>query len=206
MKYIVYSDEVGYGAWAGPVVVCSLLAPAHPCYDVKDSKMLTAKERRKIFDYIVHHYDYCVCWSDAHEIDKYGLRHATDKALKFSWDYLYSKHKSIFCGQSLFNNAMDIILDGKYIPQSYHRITNLINGDKRNQMIAYASIVAKEIRDRLMIQIHKTYPKYCWNTNVGYGTKKHFEAINLYGITQFHRRSYKPIAKLISDGNEDLYI
>ncbi len=135
--------------------------------------------RKKLFYEIISKYKFSLTWSHSWEIDSLGLRVATDKAILQS------------C--SMFEGVEKVILDGRYIPKSEHNITSLIKGDQNNLMISYASIIAKEMRDNYMHNLDKLHQKYAWNSNVGYGTKIHREAIEIYGITKFHRKSYKPL-------------
>ncbi len=85
-------------------------------------------------------------------------------------------------------NIIYIFSDKTYGIPNYWKIIK--KGDSKSFVIAYASVIAKVARDKLMISLHKKYPKYGWETNVGYGTKKHVEAIKKYGITKIHRKSF----------------
>ena len=201
MNYCIYTDEVGYGAWAGPVVVCSVLSQICQNSPVQDSKMLNSTARKQKYTKLCISTTYAITWSHAHEIDRLGLRKATDKAIINSWDLLYQQNKNhnIFCKSlDLFNNhhKVKVVLDGRYIPQHFqYDVSNLISGDRNNQCIANASILAKETRDKYMKMLSKIYPEYLWDQNVGYGTRQHINAIQSHGITNFHRKSYKPLQK-----------
>ncbi|QEK37997.1 ribonuclease HII [Candidatus Cytomitobacter indipagum] len=197
-EYCIYTDEVGYGSWAGPVVVCSILYEKIDNYEVRDSKSLTKNMRNNTFHKIRNKYDFALSWSHAHDIDKFGLRVATDDAIRKSWNMLKNKYNKLNKNSQLSSknvNKMNILLDGKYIPKTIHNVISLVNGDKNNLMISYASIIAKESRDFYMKQLGQFYCKYSWESNVGYGTKNHIDAINEFGITKFHRKSYKPLRK-----------
>ncbi len=133
-----------------------------------------------MFYEIISNYKFVLSWSHSFEIDKLGLRVSTDKAIIQLCD--------------MCENIEEVLLDGNYVPKSNYNIKSLVKGDKNNLMISYASIIAKEVRDNYMRRIAEIYPQYMWNSNVGYGTKAHIEAIKKYGVTKFHRLSYKPLS------------
>ncbi|WP_281284194.1 ribonuclease HII [Candidatus Cytomitobacter primus] len=197
----MYTDEVGYGAWAGPVVVCSVLsqevANAQIKDSIRDSKSLTKNARYKLLHVIKQKHMFAIAWLHAVDIDKFGLRVATDKAIVQSWSILLSRYKLNVQTNLFGERLLDIVIDGKYIPKTEHNVKSIINGDKNNLMISYASIIAKETRDAYMCELHKIYKEYSWNSNVGYGTIKHRDAIAAYGVTKHHRKSYKPLQKYI---------
>ncbi len=118
------------------------------------------------------------------EIDNQNINIAT----KFAVTRAYKK----------FNNLNTIIkIDGKKIFEFKKNTHFLIKGDQKSIAIASASILAKVFRDEIMEYLDYYYPEYGWKSNVGYGTKKHLQAIKKFGITKFHRKSFKPIAKFI---------
>jgi ribonuclease HII len=94
-----------------------------------------------------------------------------------------------------------IIIDGKFIPEDLKefQVSSLIKADDKINQVSAASIIAKVFRDKLISRLHFFENKYGWNKNAGYGTKNHLEAINKYGISPFHRKTYQPISRLIKE-------
>ncbi|MFH0755216.1 MAG: ribonuclease HII [bacterium] len=200
IEYIVGVDEVGRGPLAGPVAVCAfktykffkktfLLNQGNFIFDknneIKDSKKLTAKKRKEIFDKLVFLkkeklIDFFVCYESARKIDKIGLSKAIKNCLNKAIDKLKLEPEKCL-----------ILLDGglkaseKFINQK-----TIIKGDEKEKNIAFASIIAKVSRDVLMCKIAKKYPKYSFEINKGYGTKKHCEAIKKNGLCFEHRKSF----------------
>ena len=172
-------DEVGRGSLAGPLVVASVIFKDYRKIpnNIKDSKQTTLKQRKCLFEKIINNAYIGTGCVDANFIDKVGISKATEIAIK----------------QSIVNNVCrkDIILiDGNIKLNLKYDFRNIVKGDCNYVSIAAASIVAKFIRDIIMDLKSIEYPVYCWNKNKGYGTKEHLLAIKLYGITNFHRKSY----------------
>ena len=99
--------------------------------------------------------------------------------------------------KSLNINAEMVIVDGINIPKINTNVKAIKNGDNKSISIASASIIAKVLRDKLMEKLSNKYPRFFWEQNSGYGTKKHIENIKIFGITPHHRKSFKPILKVI---------
>ena len=176
-------DEAGRGPLAGPVVAASVMLPEDRCIiGVNDSKKLTAKKREELYEYIMKYAIVGVGMMDNNEIDQWNILTATKKAMR----------EAVLA----MNPKPDYILvDG---PITIYANTNqepIINGDAKSMSIAAASIVAKVTRDKIMEDLHEIMPIYGWNTNKGYGTKEHREAIKIYGPSMFHRRSFKGVAE-----------
>ncbi len=172
-------DEVGRGALAGPIVVASVTFKDYRNipYSIKDSKQTNFKKRKNIFKQILNNAYVGVGCIDAKLIDKLGISKATEMAIK----------------QSIMSNACRkdlILIDGNIKLNFDYRYRNIVKGDCNYVSIAAASIVAKYIRDNIMIIKNHFFPYYKWDKNKGYGTKDHLLAIKLYGITDFHRKSY----------------
>lgn len=173
-------DEAGRGPLAGPVFAAAVIWPQNLMIDeIRDSKKLNEKQRFKLHTLIEEKaLDYAVSLVSETEIDKINILNASILAM----------HKSLFELKYDFNF---ILVDGKKF-KAYHDIEfeTIVKGDDKYQSIAAASILAKYYRDEYMLRIHEIYPQYGWNTNKGYPTKKHIEAIQKYGITEFHRKSF----------------
>jgi len=185
-KYVIGVDEVGYGAWAGPITVAGAVffkGWGHP--DVKDSKALTAKQREMALNQVILP---AVVWhmvsnASSESIDTCGvidvLRNLTVKVLTAC--------------MGLYPDSI-AILDGDWAPVM-PRIMAFPKADSLVPAVSAASIIAKVTRDRAMVELSKTYPGYFLQKNVGYGTPKHQEGLDKLGPCQIHRRSYRPVAK-----------
>jgi ribonuclease HII len=184
--YVIGIDEVGRGSWAGPVVVGAYVFSKNSKVipQVNDSKKLTFKQRSKLYTKLKSEL-YVITYSDVYEIDKYNILEATRLAINKAFHKLNLK-KSVAFIDGYFKEVFDF------------ECKTIIKGDEKHYSIAAASIMAKVYRDNLMINLSKKYPNYSFETNVGYGTKKHRDALLKYGVTDIHRRSYKPIRQLLS--------
>ncbi len=177
---IIGMDEVGRGAWAGPLVVGAVALDGE-VGGLADSKTLKKSDREALAEQIKKRAKFVgLGWVSASEVDDLGLTAAT----------------SLACERALENAPSDvkIIIDGKinYLPNRKYAHT-LIDGDSLEPAISAASIVAKVARDEYMVKLSHEYPDYNFDKHVGYGTKLHREAIQLHGLTPIHRWSYKPL-------------
>ncbi len=173
-------DEAGRGCLAGPVVAAAVILPKnfrHPV--LNDSKQLTAKQRNILREEIVQTaLAWNVAFVDNHEIDKMNILRASIKAMHLAVDGLSRKPQFL-------------LIDGNcFFPYKDIKHKTIIKGDGLFFPIAAASVLAKTFRDDYMEKIHKEYPHYGWNTNKGYATSIHRQAIYRYGITPYHRRSF----------------
>jgi ribonuclease HII len=173
-------DEVGRGCLAGPVVASAVILPHDFDYDiVKDSKKLSEKKRKEAYELIKEHaIDYSIEFISSEYIDEHNILQSTMKAMHNSLDNLKVKPNHL-------------LVDGDYFNQ-YNETphTCVIKGDNTYYSIAAASILAKVTRDEYMKEQHLLHPKYSWDTNKGYGSKVHREAIIEHGITPQHRDSF----------------
>lgn len=177
-------DEAGRGCLAGPVYAAAVVLPMNfenPF--INDSKQLSEKKRTELRDVIQNNaLDYAVASVDNVEIDKINILNASILAM----------HKAIDGLKRV--KPEHLLVDGnrfklyKGIPH-----TCIVHGDAIYQSIAAASILAKTYRDEFMVKINKEFPYYKWNENMGYPTKAHREAIAKYGVTPYHRLSYRLI-------------
>ena len=172
-------DEAGRGPLAGPVCAAAVILPEGLIIEeINDSKKLTEKKREKLFDVIIEKavaYSIQFCYPDV--IDSINIRQATHKAMENAVNGLSIKPEHIFI------DGNDNIPFG--IPYTY-----IVKGDAKSQTIAAASILAKVSRDRLMVELDAEYPQYGFSKHKGYGTKAHMEAIQKYGVSEVHRKSF----------------
>ena len=176
-------DEAGRGCLAGPVVAAAVILPKN--FDaslVNDSKQLSAKARDEAAIIIKEQaLAYAIAAIDHLTIDKINILKASILAMHHAVDQLKRKPKLLLIDGNRFYNY----------PGIPHQC--IIDGDAIYASIAAASILAKTFRDEIMQGLHEEYPLYLWNKNKGYATKDHKEAINEYGITPYHRRTYAPV-------------
>lgn len=187
-RYHVGIDEVGRGPLAGPVVVCALSVPATFDFTltegIKDSKKLTEKKRKewviKIDAWKEHGLRYKFTSIDASVIDEKGITFAITSALNESLNALQLPKAETL-----------VLLDGGLkAPAEYIHQETIIKGDEKEAVIAMASIVAKVFRDDFMCELDKEYPEYGLAIHKGYGTAKHREAIQKFGMSNIHRRTW----------------
>ncbi|MGI6478683.1 MAG: ribonuclease HII [Salinivirgaceae bacterium] len=180
-KFEVGCDEAGRGCLAGPVVAAAVIISNnfdHPF--LNDSKQLSHKEREEVRVFIEQNaIDYAVAFVDRETIDKINILNASILCMHRALDMLKIRPEFI-------------IVDGnRFKPYGEVKYKTIVKGDAQFKSIAAASILAKTARDRFMDKIALEYPEYLWNKNKGYPTVKHREAIKQYGITKYHRRSFK---------------
>jgi ribonuclease HII len=180
-------DEVGRGCLAGPLLVVAALATEALPDGLKDSKLLSRKQREEILSMLSSCCDFGEGWVAAAEIDKYGL----SRALKLG-AMRALRNINAEAGQ-------EIILDGKfnYLPRKFTNSRAIIGGDNLVPIVSAASIYAKVTRDRFMFSLAKKYPEYDLESHVGYGTKTHMLALSSMGAVKYvHRYSFSPVAQL----------
>jgi ribonuclease HII len=180
-------DEVGRGCLAGPLLVIAARSIGDLPTELKDSKLLSRKQREQILNKINICCRFGEGWVSAIEIDKYGL----SKALRLG------------TMRALNNLEVEtnetIILDGKvnYLPKRFKRGQTLVDADSLIPIVSAASVYAKVIRDRFMIDLAVKYPNYKFEHHVGYGTKAHMLALKSHGALKYiHRQSFMPIINL----------
>ncbi len=174
-------DEAGRGSLAGPVVAAAVILPTTFTNDViNDSKQLTEKKRNELRTIIENEaISWSVAFVDNVEIDKLNI---------FKASYL-AMHKAI---KQLQIKPEHLLIDGnRFIKYNNIPHTCIVKGDSKYLSIAAASILAKTHRDEYMLKIHNEFPIYEWNKNKAYATKSHRAAIEKYGITKYHRKSFR---------------
>ena len=171
-------DEVGRGPLCGPVVCCGIIMPTDDIIEgIDDSKKLSEKKREALYDLILKKaISVKICSRDSEEIDKLNILVATRRCMEDCINGLDVKPDFVL------TDAMKLDIDIPYVP--------IVKGDLRSYTIGAASIVAKVYRDRLMKEYSKIYPQYDLDSNKGYGTKKHIEAIKEYGPCPIHRKTF----------------
>jgi ribonuclease HII len=187
MGSLVGVDEVGRGCLAGPLLVVAARATSELPNGLKDSKLLSRKQREEILNMLSICCKFGEGWVKCSEIDKYGL----SKALK-----LGSRRALDNLGVGINEG---IILDGKfnYLPKKYKNSRAVIKADNLVPIVSAASIYAKVTRDRYMFNLAKQYPGYLFENHVGYGTKAHMLALRELGALKYvHRHTFLPVANL----------
>jgi len=172
-------DEVGYGAIAGPLLVCGVV-PRFPFPDFKDSKKYDEAARVKVYpDAIVAAKDYEIRWADNLAVDEIGLRNV--------WHDLVAQ---VIEALRFRNGYLHAIVDGGVQPRRVPYCTALVKGDTLDTVIAAASIIAKVTRDGLMEELDEFFPGYDMARHKGYGTPEHFDAVRRLGATSIHRNLF----------------
>lgn len=187
-------DEVGRGAVAGPIVVAAVILPVNFQSNlIKDSKKLSFKQREKAYQLIIDSaLDYAITIIDLETIERINPKKASIKGMEIAFSQL-----NIVPNVCLVDFEKPVFLEFQGVSHS------LIKGDQKSINIAAASILAKVLRDRIMINYHQDYPNYQFDINKGYYTKFHAENLKKYGISQIHRKSYLPIKKIIEKENQE---
>lgn len=183
-------DEAGRGCLAGPVVAAVVILPKRYRNPIlNDSKKLTRLQREMLREEIMRK---ALAWNiamvDNHEIDRLNILRATYKAMHLAIEGLNRKPELL-------------LIDGNnFIPFKDIPFKTIVQGDAKFMSIAAASVLAKTFRDDYMIKLHEQFPGYGWNSNKGYPTQEHRDAIAKVGITDYHRRTFK-----LGDSQLDLF-
>ena len=187
-SWIAGIDEVGRGPLAGPVVASAVILPeTFYLPGINDSKKLSEAKREQFYERII---DEAIAIGTGvihnDEIDDINIYQATKKAMISAVSQLSQQP------DHLLIDAMELDVP---IPQ-----LSIIKGDAKSISISAASIVAKVTRDRMMKEYAKEYPHYGFEKNMGYGTSVHLDALDTYGLTPWHRRSFSPIKEMTNRG------
>lgn len=188
-KLIAGVDEVGRGPLAGPVVSAAVIMPKDFYIEgVTDSKKLSEKKRDLLEKEILENaIAVGISFIDEKIIDEVNIYEASKLAMLDAINKLDPKP--------------DIILIDAMKLEHEIETESIIKGDEKSFMIACASIVAKQARDRFMVELSKKYPEYHFDKHKGYPTKLHIEALEKYGVLDIHRKTYKPVQKIVQRGN-----
>lgn len=180
-------DEVGRGPLAGPVVAAAVVFPpdCRPVRGLRDSKVLPAKRRLRLVRLIeARALRVAIGAASVREIDRLNIRGATALAMR----------RAV---RRLRLDPDAILIDGGPLPELGLPHEPVIDGDARCHSIAAASVVAKVLRDRLMGRLAVRHPAYGWASNMGYATPEHLQAVQVFGPSRHHRRSFAPVLQLV---------
>jgi ribonuclease HII len=180
-------DEAGRGPLAGPVVAAAvILNDKAPIKGLADSKQLTARRRELLYDEIRAKALCCsVAQASVEEIDRLNILQATMLAMQRAVKGLRLK-------------PAKVLVDGNRLPPLDVLAEAIVSGDALVPAISAASILAKVTRDRLLDELHDTYPAYGFNRHKGYGTAEHLRALQVHGALPEHRRSFAPVARALA--------
>ena len=185
-------DEVGRGPLAGPVTAAAvILDPARIPAGLGDSKTLSSAKRERLFAEIMAQAQVSVAHASVEEIDTLNILRASHLAME----------RAV---AGLAVAPAHVLVDGNLIPAGLKdRAEAIVKGDAKSLSIAAASIIAKVTRDRIMVDLAQQHPGYGWETNAGYPTKDHLEALLNLGVTAWHRRSFRPVHNILY---QEIYI
>lgn len=179
-KRVMGLDEVGRGCLCGPVVAAGvILKPGVNLNDrIADSKTLDVKLRKELAEEIKSG---ALFWTikqcTPYEIDQLNILKASLSAM-------------LKCAEATGARPDYLLVDGNRFVSTVIPHSCIVKGDNLSVSIAAASILAKVYRDQIMVKLHREYPQYGWDKNVGYPTKKHYEALIRFGYTKYHRKSF----------------
>lgn len=185
---VVGLDEAGRGPLCGPVVAAAVMFPS---YDmeipvvIRDSKQMTEHQRAVAYEWITNNTKWAVAMCSPAEIDELNILWASMRAMERAFDKLGCANA--FC-----------LVDGNRMPKNLNGMP-VVKGDAKSLSIAAASIIAKETRDKIMVDLAAQFPEYGWDKNAGYPTKTHLQAIEKYGITVHHRKTFGPVKERIKN-------
>lgn len=189
-KLIAGIDEAGRGPLCGPVVAAAVIFPSFEIeipVVIRDSKKMSAHQRAIAYDWIAQNTIWATGMCSPTEIDELNILWASMRAMERAVDAL--KTQPEYC-----------LIDGNRVPKNLTGCA-VVKGDAKSLSIAAASIIAKETRDRIMHELAEQFPQYAWDKNAGYPTAEHLSAIEKYGITEHHRKTFGPVKKFLESLN-----
>lgn len=180
-------DEAGRGPLAGPVLAAAvILDPGRPISGLADSKLLSSRQRERLYDLIVESaLAYAVARAEVWEIDRFNILQATLRAMQRA-----------VAGLPLQPDRL--LVDGLQVPDCAVKATPIVKGDRKIPAISAASILAKVERDRLMVRYHRDYPEFSFHAHKGYGTRQHFLELERAGFSPLHRTSFNPVKQMLA--------
>lgn len=185
-RFVAGVDEVGRGPLAGPVTAAAVIIDLS-CVPqgLNDSKKLTALRRAALADQIMASCDWAIGHASVEEIDSLNILRASHLAMC----------RAI---AGLRQRRCHVLIDGNMLPRDLDLPGQaVVKGDARSLSIAAASIIAKMVRDRIMVDLAQQHPGYGWDVNAGYPTPAHKRALLDLGITPYHRRSFAPVHNIL---------
>ena len=179
-------DEAGRGPLAGPVSAAAvILDDAHPIEGLADSKKLSEKQRDRLAPIIRERaLAWAVAYAEVGEIDQLNILQAT----------LLAMRRAVL---ALPMQPQQVLVDGLYCPQTGIPSQAIVKGDSTVAAISAASILAKTARDELMLRLHEQYPQYGFDGHKGYPTAAHLAALREHGVSEVHRRSFRPVREAL---------
>ncbi len=185
---IIGTDEAGRGPAAGGVFASAVYFPKvnNKILDelsiLNDSKKLSAKKREYLYDFVLNETINKTICIEVEDIEKYNILACSLKAMKLACESVIKEIKQ--------ENLLVLVDGNKLIRDFTYPQKFIIKGDSKSASIAAASILAKVTRDRYMQKLDEEFPQYNWKQNAGYLTKQHLEAIDKFGLTKYHRKSF----------------
>lgn len=185
-RHVAGVDEVGRGPLCGPVTAAAvILDPDAIPEGLNDSKKLGRARREALAAEIAHTALHAVIHVDVADIDRLNIHHAAQLAMS----------RAV---AALSRSPCHVLVDGRHLPPDLRgRALAVVGGDGISLSIAAASILAKVARDRLMVDLAQQHPGYGWERNAGYPTAEHLGALLHLGVTPYHRRSFRPVHKIL---------
>lgn len=185
-NFIAGCDEAGRGPLCGPVVAAAVIFPERNIeipVVIRDSKKMSAHQRAVAYDWITKNTIWATGQCSPAEIDELNILWASMRAMERAV-------AGLKCAPDM------CLIDGNRVPKNL-RGRAVIKGDAKSLSIAAASIIAKETRDKIMHELAQKFPEYGWDRNAGYPTPEHLSAIEKYGVTEHHRRTFGPVKKAV---------
>ena len=187
-------DEVGRGPLAGPVAAAAVIIPAEACIRVAslgldDSKRLKPMERERLSGALKSLVPFGIGWAEVEEIDQLNILRAA----------LLAMRRAV---EALPEYPACALVDGTHAPELSCPVVTVVKGDRRSMSVAAASVLAKVSRDRRMAELARDWPDYGWERNSGYGVPRHLAALEKFGPTPHHRRSFAPVARVLAARQE----
>lgn len=186
--FLIGTDEAGRGPGAGPVFAAAVCffnlndKMISSLEKLNDSKKLSEKTRKELFEIIVNNSFYSIQQGSVDEIEKYNILKTSLLTMKKACSEVISKLNA--------TNPLVLIDGNKYIPEFKYNQEYIIKGDYKSACIAAASILAKVSRDEFMIELDKKFPQYHWAENKGYLTQAHLDAVDKFGLCEWHRKKF----------------
>jgi ribonuclease HII len=179
-------DEAGRGPLAGPVSAAAvILDEARPIEGLADSKKLSEKQRDRLAPIIRERaLAWAVAYAEVGEIDQLNILQGT----------LLAMRRAVL---ALHTRPHQVLVDGLYCPQTGIPSQAIVKGDSKIAAISAASILAKTARDELMLRLHEQYPQYGFDGHKGYPTAAHLAALREHGVSEVHRRSFRPVREAL---------